>query len=262
MISKERITPLLGRVKVKARPSKAPIERSLSAKGKVPRLVRDFLAPTLLITVGVLILIGEHSAAPQRTQVVVVAQTPIEKGAVITAGEVKLESLGVSQELTNTFGGLNEVLGQTSNTNIPKDGIVGSSMIKGSNSSPSGYRLVTVSVPLDVVQAEQIVPGDRVDISATFTASASPMTELLAPKVLVREVYTPPSTLSGVSVSDVVVAVKDEEEALAILYGESAGKIAVVDSTEADAAQAGLSYPPLLPSNATNPATPGTNAPG
>ena len=228
-------------------------EQSLAAK---------YALPTLLLVVGVALLgIVATSPTSKPTQRVAVATTNIRAGAIVTPREVEIETVTTSLPLEGTYNSKVGITGKRLLVPIAKDEFVQQNMVAPSGSNVKHARLVVVQVPSDVVSAESVVSGELVDITGTFDTSGSPVTMVLASKVLVKGVYTPPTSIGSSPNTDIVLALYNTEEALAIIQGENSGKIGVMESTGAKAIAPGTSYPPFVPPTQTG-ASPAQNLPG
>ncbi len=234
------------------RRSKARIDRTNESPSggtrRVSELVPKLLLPSLLLVVGV-VLLGVVATSPssKATQRVAVADTNIPAGAIVTPQEIAIETVSTSLPLQGTYNSKVEITGKRLLIPIGKDEFLQQNMLTPSRASVNNARLLVVQVPSDIVSAENVVAGELVDITATFNTSGSPVTVVLASKVQVKGVYVPPSSIGSSMNTDIVLALYNPEEALAIEQGENSGKIGVIESTGAKPIAPGTSYPPFVP---------------
>ncbi len=228
----------------------------------IQSLLTKYILPLLLLFVGV-VLLGKVAAAgaSQSTQEVAVAKTNIPSGAIITSQEIELKKISTSLALKGTFNSSAEVTGERTLAPITQGELLQKSMVSLSASNTGNASLVVVQVPSDIANAESITAGERVDITATFNIAGSPVTQVLASKVLVKEIYIPPTSIGTSASTDIVLALYDPQQALAILQGENSGKVGVIQSTGAKGIAPGTSYPPLVSSVPSGTVSP-QNLPG
>lgn len=202
---------------------------------------------TLLLLTGCLGISDALSRAQAgHTTMVAVATQAIEPGTALTSSEltqVKL-SLPNAVALATEVPSLGSLVGRVTSIALHKGEIVSPELLmRSSDVGPS--RLVTVPIDPTTLAASQFVVGDRVDVAVTYGLGVGANTEAVATSLPIQNIVTGASTIGAPSGDEVTLRVSSLLQALAILQGENAGKVALIMSTGLKPPSGLPSYPPV-----------------
>lgn len=214
-------------------------------KAKLPSA--QVIGGTLLLLTGSLGISDALSRAQAgQTTVVAVATQAIGAGTALTGSElakVRL-SLPKSVALATGISSMASLVGRVTSIPLDKGEIVTPSLLmRSSDTGPS--RLVTVPIDPTTLAASQLVVGDRVDVAVTYGLGIGANTQAVATSLPIEDIVTGASSIGAPSGDEVTLKVSSLLQALAILQGENAGKVALIMSTGLKPPSELPTYPPI-----------------
>ncbi len=213
---------------------------------------RDRLV-NLRVALGALILLSgvallTHALSTRslpKTTSVLVAAEPLHRGEILVAADLRETTVAFSSPaVAATQEVPQHVLGRRLIVNVPADEVITRSMLSGATEK-GPYRQAVISVSPSLLMGVTLVPGDRVDVLATYGSGASATTQAIATSLLVLQVNATSSSLSSTQSDTVTVALTSLLQGLAIAQAENVGKITLIPSTGLHPPRQLPIYPPL-----------------
>ncbi len=208
---------------------------------------RSFVGALLCVSAALLAWYGASGRADAPKRALIIAGRDISAGLVITADDVKIETVAIRPDLRiRTFGDASAIVGRVALGPIAAgDPILRSAV--GPDGSESQRRQVTFTMPIAAAVGGTVRSGDTVDILATVPGeSGRDLTRTLARNVLVSQVTGNDTSVVNTNGDRMVtLSIEASVDAEALVNASATGKIHLVKTTGTIQA----------PTTATNPAT-------
>lgn len=206
-----------------------------------PRASRVLIALSFVVAAVSTMVLRDHltrveaaAARPGPAIPVVVAASALGRGAVLSAGDVRLEQLPARYRPPGALSRLPDALGRT----LAADVLAGEALTSArlappggpvASLVPPGLRAVTVTVS---VPPAAVATGDRVDVLATH-AAGRPYTETVVAAAEVLQVVGETSTEVGTATALIVLVSPEDAERLAFARAFADLSVAVVPAGDA-----------------------------
>ena len=188
-----------------------------------PRASRVLLVLSVILAAGTTLALREHLARVEARAAlagpgvtVVVAARDLPRGTLLTSTVLREEALPARYRPPGALPGLDAAVGRPLAADVVAGEVVTAARLAPSGGPvaslvPAGLRAVAIAVPLP---PESLVPGDRVDVLATF-ATARPYTDTVVQGAEVLGVLGQSSTEVGTATTVVLLVSPDVAERLA-----------------------------------------------
>lgn len=201
---------------------------SLSLGARVRRLAKPLPAAGVLFCLVALVgYLGVYAASSKRTPVLVAARS-LSAGTVISEGDVRVGKLAGEGSVISSLvpaGERSVVVGQRLASAVPAGAPLPVGVLAGHGISSS---VLTLAVPEFDVTGENLQPGDRISVLATYGAGSggAASTRAIARSLQVLSVgEAPASAQASTSTIAVTVALGEPGSASQLVLAEQDGKI-------------------------------------
>lgn len=203
---------------------------SVSLSARVRRIAKPLPAAGILLSlVALLGYLGVYAASTKRTPVLV-ATHALSAGTVISEGDVRTGKLAGERSVLAALvpaGERSQVVGQRLSSAVPTGAPLSAGALVGRGTPAS---VLTLAVPEFDVTAENLQPGDRVSVLATFGAgSGAASTRPVARNLEVLSVgELPANAQASTTTIPVAVALGEPGSASQLVLADEDGKIDVL----------------------------------
>jgi hypothetical protein len=188
-----------------------------------------FAAMVLVVCLGALGNVWLH-AASTTAQLVVVARSTIERGAVITAEDLMTVRIEVDPSLHTVPGGdLAGLVGGRAALDVAAGSLLTPESVTQENVPPAGYSLVGVGVTQSMMPGTQLMAGDEIRVVATADQQGGTSTAATPVSVTATVVGTQTGVdTTGLGAETIITVQVPTGDAAQLAAMASAGKVAVV----------------------------------
>lgn len=193
------------------------------------------VAGALLVTLA---LVGTFSAWARAstgpTTLYVVAARDVSAGATITRADLELVALDLGSSGRRAFTDVTPLVGSIATAPLAQGEVVQASHVVHGRAGGG----VEISIPVAAARAVggRLLPGDRVDVAATYGTGADAFTHYVVRGATVIEIDRPSRGLGADGTEVVTIEVPDPADALAVSHAFTAGEISLVRTTGRPAA--------------------------
>lgn len=188
-----------------------------------------FAAMVLVVCLGALGNVWLH-AATTTAQLVVVARSTIERGAVITAEDLMTVRIEVDPSLHTVPGGdLAGLVGGRAALDVAAGSLLTPESVTQENVPPDGYSLVGVGVAQAMMPGTQLMAGDQIRVVATSDQQGGTSTAATPVTVTATVVGTQTGVdATGLGAETIITVQVPTGDAAQLAAMVSAGNVAVV----------------------------------
>jgi Flp pilus assembly protein CpaB len=194
----------------------------------------------LLVTIAVLgTLLVQHRAGGAPSTRYVVATSPVAPGQRVQASDLHLEAIDLPASVARqSFARLESVeagvaLRALEPGELIEAGDIARAVDGESSDTPPAHE-VTVALERDRALDGQLVPGERVDLVATYGTGESATTLVVVHQVRVSAVSSDDSAIGSAGAVTVTLAVTSADEALRVSHAAEVAGVRLVRATKVD----------------------------